>query len=284
MIDHNVLITKRSGEKAPFKKEKLIASLEQSGAGEEDIRQIVAFVVSRMTEGMSTRRVYQMAYAMLRKKSQKAAGKYRLKKAIFELGPTGYPFERFVAELLKYQGYETEVGKIIQGHCVQHEVDVIASRDNRKYMIECKFHSDPGKKSDVKVSLYIQSRFWDIETQWKKHPDAAHQFHQGWIVTNTRFTDDAMQFGKCAGLHLISWDYPGQGSLKDRIDISGFYPITVLDSLKKNEKENLLSQNIVICRYLNREALLKAGIQQNRIGKILKEAAEVTGDSKLISD
>jgi hypothetical protein len=284
MIDHNVLITKRSGEKVPFNKEKLIASLEQSGAGEEDIRQIVAFVVSRMTEGMSTRRVYQMAYAMLRKKSQKAAGKYRLKKAIFELGPTGYPFERFVAELLKYQGYETEVGKIIQGHCVQHEVDVIASRDNRKYMIECKFHSDPGKKCDVKVSLYIKSRFWDVEKQWKKQPDAANQFNQGWIVTNTRFTNDAMQFGKCAGLHLISWDYPDQGSLKDRIDISGFYPVTVLDSLRKHEKENLLSQDIVICRYLNREALLKAGIQQNRIGKILKEAAEVTGDSKLISD
>ncbi|MFU8842671.1 MAG: restriction endonuclease [Bacteroidales bacterium] len=278
MSDQKVLITKRSGDKVPFEKEKLVASLEQAGAGVEDIRQIAAMVLRRITEGMSTRKVYQMAYAMLRKKSQKAAGKYRLKKAIFELGPTGYPFERFVAELLRYQGYEVEVGKIVQGHCVQHEVDVIACRDNRKYMIECKFHSDPGKKSDVKVSLYIQSRFWDVEKQWKKQPGNANQFHQGWIVTNTRFTDDAMQFGKCAGLHLISWDYPEQGSLKDRIDISGFYPVTVLDSLKKNEKENLLAHDIVICRQLNREALLKAGIPQNRIDKVLKEAAEIIGD------
>jgi hypothetical protein len=278
MSDQKVLITKRSGDKVPFEEEKLRSSLEQAGAGEEDIHRIISQVTTQLTEGISTRKVYRLAYSLLRKRSKRAAGKYRLKKALFELGPTGYPFEQFVAELLKYQGYAVEVGKIVQGHCVQHEVDVVATKDHRKYMIECKFHGDPGRKSDLKVSLYIQARFHDIEKQWKKQPNGNTQFHQGWIVTNTRFTEDAMQFGKCTGLHLIAWDYPEQGSLKDRLDISGFYPITVIDSLKRNEKEELLSQNVVICRNLTREALLKAGIPQNRIDKVLKEAAEIIGD------
>ena len=150
------LITKRTGEKVPFDKQKLKRSLERSGASEEDISTIINQVNSRLVDGMSTHKVYQMAYAILRKKSNKVAGKYRLKKAIFELGPTGYPFERFVGELLKYQGYQVQIGQTIQGHCVSHEVDVIAEKANKKFMIECKFHQGGDKKSDVKVSLYIE--------------------------------------------------------------------------------------------------------------------------------
>ena len=164
--DNPILITKGNGQKALFNVQKLINSLDRSGAGEEDIEQVIHEVGLNLVDGMSTRRVYQMAYSILRKKSQRAAGKYRLKKAIFELGPTGYPFERFVGELLKNQGYKVEVGKIVKGHCVQHEVDVVAEKDDRKYMIECKFHSQPSRKRDVKVSLYIHSRYLDIEKVW----------------------------------------------------------------------------------------------------------------------
>jgi hypothetical protein len=228
---------------------------------------------------MSTHKVYQMAYSILRKKSSEVAGKYRLKKAIFELGPTGYPFERFVGELLKYQGYQVQVGQIVKGHCVDHEVDVIAEKENKKFMIECKFHQAPGKKSDVKVSLYIQSRFLDIEKQWNKQPKENLRFHQGWIVTNTRFTDDAVRFGQCAGLKLISWDYPEQGSLKQRIDIAGLHPITALNSLTKKEKQEILNMDIVLCRNLSAESLKKIGFRERRIQNILKEAADLIADN-----
>ncbi|OQX78791.1 MAG: ATPase [Bacteroidetes bacterium 4484_249] len=273
-------ITKRSGERVPFDNEKLKTSLERTGAGEQDIQEIIQLINSRLIDGMSTHKVYQMAYSILRRKSHHVAGKYRLKKAIFELGPTGYPFERFVGELLRYQGYQVQVGKIIKGHCVDHEVDVIAEKENKKFMIECKFHQTPGKKSDVKVSLYIQSRFLDIRKQWKKQSEENLRFHQGWIVTNTRFTEDAIRFGKCAGLQLISWDYPEQGSLKQRIDIAGLHPVTALSSITKKEKQALLEKDIVLCRNLKPENLIETGIKENRINKIMNEAAElITGNS-----
>lgn len=268
-------VTKRNGEKVPFDVQKLIDSLDRSGASHEEIEQIIREVGKILVEGISTHKVYQRAYAILRRKSNRVAGTYRLKKAIFELGPTGYPFERFVGELLKNQGYKVEVGKIVQGHCVQHEVDVVAEKDDRKFMIECKYHRGASKKSDVKVSLYIHSRFLDVEKQWNKEPREHLRYHQGWIVTNTRFTEDAMQYGKCSGMKLISWDYPQKGSLKQMIDQSGLHPITALQSMNKKEKQALLELDLVLCRNLDQIALAKIGIKQNRILKILNEAEEL---------
>lgn len=278
-----VYVTKQNGEKAPFSVQKLIDSLERAGASEEIIEAIVHEVGNNLVDGMSTHKVYRMAYTLLRKLSKKAAGKYRLKKAIFELGPTGFPFERFVAELLKNQGYHVEVGTLVQGHCVQHEVDVVAEKENRKYMIECKFHSDPGTKSDVKVSLYIHSRFLDIERAWKKKTNDPARFHQGWIITNTRFTQDALDYGKCAGLQMISWDYPAQGSLKDRIDLSGLHPITALQSLSKKEKQLLLEKDLVLCRNLRAEHLRDIGVRQAKLKRILEEAGELSGEKNAVT-
>jgi Holliday junction resolvase-like predicted endonuclease len=271
----NITITKRSGEKVLFDTNKLRASFERSGAGTDYIEEVIAEVKQKMTEGISTQKLYQLAYSILRKKSNHAAGRYRLKKAIFDLGPTGYPFEKFVGELLKNQGYKVEVGVIINGNCVQHEIDVLAEKDNRKYMIECKFHTDPHRKSDVKVALYIHSRFLDVEKEWLKNPDGINQIHQGWIVTNTRFTEDAVKFGKCAGLNMISWDYPASGSLRQRIDQSGLHPITALQNLTKKEKQEILNGNIVLSRDLTEDFLLSLGIPKRRISKIMKEVMDL---------
>ena len=265
-------ITKRNGEKVPFDVQKLIDSLDRSGASEENIQHVIHEVARNMVDGMSTRKVYQLAYSILRRKSKHAAGKYRLKKAIFELGPTGYPFERFVGELLKNQGYTVEVGQIVQGYCVQHEVDVVAEKNEHRYIIECKFHSDLSTKSDVKVSLYFHSRFLDIKKQWESRPDNHRAVHQGWLVTNTRFTEDALQYGRCAGLEMISWDYPERGSLKERIDVSGLHPITALQSLTKKEKQHLLEHNIVMCKDIDHETLESAGINRAKFKGIIKEA------------
>ena len=269
-------VTKRTGEKVPFDVQKLIDSLDRSGASETDIEQVVREVGKNMVDGMSTRKVYQLAYSILRKKSKQAAGKYKLKKAIFELGPTGFPFERFVGELLKNQGYQVQVGQVVKGFCVQHEVDVIAEKDDRRYVIECKFHSDLSTKSDVKVSLYFHSRFLDIKKQWEKQSNDHLLFHEGWLVTNTRFTEDALQYGECAGLRMISWDHPQKGSLRERIDISGLHPITALQSLTKREKQMLLEKDVVLCRDLDRSSLESAGIRRSGHEKILKEAEDIS--------
>ncbi|NOX46148.1 MAG: ATPase [Chlorobi bacterium] len=269
-------IRKKSGEKALFDPDKLRQSLERSGANPGDIETILKQVEEKIYDGISTHKLYQMAYAILRKISNYAAGRYRLKKAILQLGPTGYPFERFVGELLRHQGFEAEVGQIVQGNCVQHEVDVVAKKGDTKHMIECKFHSDTSRKSDVKVALYIHSRFLDVKKQWEKSPDENIKNYKGWVVTNTRFTEDAMQYGKCAGLNLLSWDYPQHRSLRQIVDEIGLHPITALQSLTVKEKQEILKTDVVLCRNITKEVLENAGIKGRRINAILKEARELS--------
>jgi hypothetical protein len=143
-------------------------------------------------------------------------------------------------------------------------------------MVECKYHH-PGRVCDVKIPLYIQARFKDVEEQWRLIPGHGTKFHQGWLVTNTRFTSDALRYGQCAGLHLMSWDHPVKESLKERIDRSGLYPLTCLSSLTRTEKQQLLDLGVVLCKEIcKKPALLsRAGVRPARFDAVLKEGAEL---------
>lgn len=277
MDKKGIFIVKMDGKKAVFDSSKLVSSLERSGANDVIISRILSHVEASLYEGISTKEIYKIAFSLLRKSSRPTAARYKLKKAIMELGPTGFPFEKFVGEILAHKGFSTNVGVIVKGHCVNHEVDVVAEKDEKHFMIECKFHSDQARHCNVKIPLYIHSRFLDVEKQWKKKPGHETKFHQGWIFTNTRFTTDAIQYGTCAGLMLVSWDYPKKGSLKDRIDEFGLYPITSLTTLTKGEKQMLLSRNKVLCMELchHPELLKSIGVSEKRQNNIMKEAHEI---------
>jgi hypothetical protein len=213
----------------------------------------------------------------LKLKSKSGSARYKLKKAIMELGPTGFPFEKFIGKILESEGFKTEVGVVMQGHCVTHEVDVSALKANEHYLVECKFHTEQGNICNVKIPLYIQSRFKDLEAQWLKQKDHSLKFHKGWIYTNTRFSSDAIQFGECAGLGLVSWDYPTQNSLKNKIDTSRLYPITTLPSLSKQEKLKILNKGIVLCSEIcdNPSLLDGLGMTVSKKKKILEEVNEL---------
>jgi len=249
-------------------------TLIKSGANLDIVENITSEIENHLFEGITFKEIYKTAFKKLKKHARPTAARYKLKKGIMELGPTGYPFENFVGELLKHQGFKVQVGVQVQGNCVEHEVDVVARKDNKHFMIECKYHSSFRTKCSVKIPLYIQSRFLDIEKQWAKKSDHKHKFHQGWIVNNTQFSKDAIEYGQCVGLKLIGWDYPKEGNLKDLISKSGLYPVTCLNTLKKNEKQALLNKNIVLCKQLceNQDVLNQIGIKQNRILKIMEDA------------
>ncbi len=273
----SINIIKYSGEVEEFNIEKLTNSLRRAKADESVVLKIAEEVQSRLKEGMTTKQIYQMAFKMLNGKSRVSASRYKLKKAIMELGPSGFPFEKFAGAILNNEGFRTKVGVIVQGNCVQHEVDVVAEKDNKHYMIECKFHSDQGRFCNVKIPLYIQSRFLDVERQWKKRKGHETKFHQGWVFTNTRFTSDAIKYAECAGLRLLSWDYPKENSLKQRIDRSGLHPLTSLNTITKREKIKLLKKDIVLCKEVhdNPQLLDEVGIPKTRHMSILKDSQEL---------
>lgn len=273
-MKQSINIVKYSGDVVAFDVDKLINSLRRAKASDAVIEEIVEHIKDTIYDGITTKKIYQTAFNMLKRKSRVSASKYKLKKAIMELGPSGFPFEKLVGKLLAHEGFETKVGVIVQGNCVQHEVDVIAQKDNYHYMIECKYHSDQGRFCNVKIPLYIHSRFLDVEKQWEHQKGHEAKLHKGGVYTNTRFTTDAMQYGKCVGLLLTSWDYPMGNGLKDRIDKSGFHPLTALTTLTKSEKIRLLDKGIVLCKELSETPSLlnEIGIDKSRQKKILEDS------------
>lgn len=155
----NIKIQKSSGEKVNFSLPKLKKSLRYSGASEKDTQQIIDIVRDELYQRISTREIYNRAYVLLKKKKAVFASKYKLKKTIYELGPTGFPFEHFIAEILSHSGYQVALGQYVQGKCVSHEIDVIARKHTEKLFVECKFHGEEGRNCDVKIPLYIHSRY-----------------------------------------------------------------------------------------------------------------------------
>ena len=264
-------ITKASGETAIFSEEKLRNSLERIGASPDQINGTIHEIVDKLYEGITTKKIYRMAFSLLKESSRHIAAKYHLKQAIMELGPSGFPFEKYVGEILAAQLYSTQVSVKVLGKCVSHEIDVVAKRGNVQLMVECKYHNLSGTFCDVKIPLYIHARFNDVSSIWLQSSKDLQ--YEGWLVTNTRFSSDAIQYGICAGLKLIGWDYPMHESLKDQIDRLALYPITCLTSLTKAEKQWLLDRRIVLCKemYDNDQLLEQLKIKSSRMDVIRQE-------------
>ena len=272
-----LLITKASGEQELFSRHKLEKSLQNAGATEEAISKIASEIERWILPGVTTKKIYREAFKLLRKERSASSGKYKLKQAIMELGPTGYPFEQFIGQIFEKRGFSTEVGVVVEGNCVSHEMDVIATDQAVQHLMECKYSTDRGKQVSVQVPLYVRSRVDDIIRKREKEDKYEGLSFTGWVVTNTRFSSDSIRFGECAGLKLLAWDYPSGKGLKDIIDEMKIYPLTVLHHLSKQDLKSLLAQDIVTCSQLlhNTEALDGLTMSERKKASLKKELTAV---------
>lgn len=275
MNTESLSIVKSDGTKEPFDIFKLKESLQNSGATEEVIEEISSHISSELEDGMTTREIYRHAFEILHKKAQPVALKYSLRHAVMELGPSGFPFEDYVAEIFKARGYEALTGQVVKGFCIPHEVDIVAWNDKKLIMAEAKFHNEHGMKSDVKVVLYIKARFDDLR-KVKFNYGHEREIDEAWLITNTKFTSTAIEYASCeGGLRLVGWNYPPVGNLQDMIMESKLHPITCLTSLNGREKKELLLQGVVLCQTLAEkpELLKNIGVNSEKSRAALEEIA-----------
>lgn len=269
-----MIITKQDGAREEFNSFKLRRSLLRAGASEKASGDVVSQIERGLKEGMGTGEIYKRAFSLLKKMKGTTASRYSMKRAVLALGPSGYPFEDFVAEIFKRKGFKTSVGKIIKGVCVEHEVDVIAKKGNGDCIeAELKFHNKLGLKSDLKVALYVHARFEDIRKAEKKR-GKTDCIKKGWLITNTKFTSNAIKYGKCVGLNMVSWNYPSRGNLQDMIEETGVQPITALTTISKKNAANLMRNKVVLCRNVrgNEHIMRSVGIKGAKIQQIIEES------------
>jgi Holliday junction resolvase-like predicted endonuclease len=272
-----MLIKKANGDIQEFKPEKLLNSLMRAGASPEHAQAIVKDVTAQIQPHMSTRKIYRIAHKYLRHYNKASVLRYSIKKALLRLGPSGYPFEQYIGEILSHAGYRVEVGVKIDGKCVTHEVDVFAENDQEIILVECKYRNNTEGSHDVKTALYVHSRHQDLRAALENtYPDKKIK---GWLVINTRFTADAMQFGECSGMILKSWKYPKNDSLEKMIEQMKLYPITVMSNLNNKQIKALIENNTILMKDLSRmdSSLISKilSISEKRASKIKQQAEEL---------
>lgn len=246
-VKSEITIVKANGKHETFDPEKLRFSLFHSGATEEATEEVLEHLVSSLHSGMTTHDIYKHAFDVLSKINKPVARSYSLRRAVMDLGPSGFPFEDFVAEILKAKGFECLTRQVILGGCVPHEVDVVAWNQKKLIMIEAKFHNELGTKSDLKVVLYVKARFDDIKDNVYNYGLNNRKVTDAWLVTNTKFSSTAIHYALCQNMTLIGWNYPERGNLQDMIEEEKLHPITCLTTLNRQEKKTLLTNGIVLC-------------------------------------
>ncbi|OGC83865.1 hypothetical protein A3D68_01515 [Candidatus Adlerbacteria bacterium RIFCSPHIGHO2_02_FULL_52_17] len=263
----DIVIAKSDGTTQLFDRNKLLFSLMRSGASNDMAEEITQDIERNVSSGVTTKEIYSRAFAHLKRHKHGTAARYSLKLAILNFGPSGFPFESYIAELFRAEGYKTKVDQIVRGACVEHEVDVVVYKKTETIYAEAKFHNTAGFKTDLKTALYVEARIEDIAAYHRS------TIARGLLVTNTKFTTYATEYSRCKGLELLGWEYPHGATLQDRIDKAGLYPVTALTTLNNSEKTALLKDRVVLCRALSEDtrAMSRAGISGKKADRVMEE-------------
>lgn len=279
MSPEPLFVIKADGSRETFDSSKLERSLKHAGASTRIVEDILNNIRETFLEETTTHEIYKRAFELLHKEEKPISLRYSLKRAIMELGPSGFPFEDYVAEILKTKGFETMTGQIVKGQFVEHEVDVVAWNDEKLIMVEAKFHNQLGVKTDLKVALYVKERFDDLSTQIFNYGGKDRKLDEGWLVTNTKFSSTAIEYGSHQGSHLVmvGWNYPLRGNLHDMVLEAKLHPLTCLVSLGIREKKELLDQGIVLCKTLleKPELLSSVGLNEEQKKEVLDEIQDL---------
>lgn len=251
-------------------------ALKRVGLGLKETADVLNELEQKLYDGITTKKIYAILYETLEKKKPELTHRYNLKRALFEIGPDGYSFETFISRLLERGGYETKTRQIIQGKCISHEIDVVATRDKKTYMVECKFHNQPGIKCRVQTILYVHSRYLDLKEGAKK--GKCVDFTKPWLITNTKFSDDVRDYAECMEIPLLGWGYP-KNSLEVMIDRSKCYPVSVIN-MSNDSLRRLLAKDIVTVHDIPENADRLASITgvSISIAKELVEKADYARD------
>ncbi len=280
------IIVKADGSSETFDPERLITSLQRAGAGNHTATRIAEIIAGTVVRGASSREIYARAFALLRKEGRPIAARYALRRALLELGPSGHPFEDFISHLFRAEGWQVETRKILQGKCVAHEIDLYASHPEQGVYLaaELKYHNDPSYKTDVKVALYVKSRFDDIFSYDAKA--RLCPIDRGLLITNTKFTSEAIAYAACAGVELLGWGYPSDNNLFMRMSRAKVYPITTLTGLSRAEKRLLIEQGVIAVDDIlhNRSVLNVLHLPPDRVGELLAETEGLLALSNVPGD
>jgi hypothetical protein len=189
-------------------------------------------------------------------------------------------FETFVRILLSENGFEVTGNQILQGSCIEHEVDAIARKDDETFFVEAKHHVGYHTLTGLDESRIAYAVLEDI-TDFVNKGKSSFRVNHAMIVTNTRYSEHARRYGDCKNILQIGWDSPKDCSLQSMIERRKLYPLSCLKGLKHDTRIRLVDCGIVIIKQLTEEdpeKLSKDASLPLEIVKIIVDKAKVSAE------
>ncbi|PIR58577.1 MAG: hypothetical protein COU70_00065 [Parcubacteria group bacterium CG10_big_fil_rev_8_21_14_0_10_35_15] len=238
------------GEKELFSPQKVYKSARRAGASKDLARKIVEWIEPKVWSGMKTLEIYKEVKKVLYQENPGVNLKFSLKVGMRKLGPSGFPFEKFVGEIFTRLGFEVKTNIYLSGSCLRdYEIDFLAKKGSLVYIGECKYRNIAGDKVHLDNVLANQARFLDLlDGSYFKTDMYKGCKIKSIMVTNERFTSRAITYSDCQGIELLGWRHPHNKGLEYLIESNNLYPITILPSLKGHLKDVLVLKETMLAK------------------------------------
>jgi len=273
-------VTKADGTKQPFDKQKIINTCLALQATPQQAQSIADKIEARVYEGIPTRKILQMIFRYMKKYRPEIGYQIDLKQALSMLRSRP-DFEIFIGKIFEAMGYEVKTNLILQGKCIEHEIDIVAKKKDETVLIEVKHHANPHTRSGLDVFLQLNSTLEDLREGYKEGKNDL-KFDRAILVCNTKISEHARKYALCRGLEFICWKFPKEWSLERIIEGYKLYPITFLKEVRREEAYKLADAGIVMINQLLDDAnkiCRVSGIDKQRVIQLQKAAKIILGIS-----
>ena len=203
-----IWVIKHDGSRQPFSQEKALNSILRAGVDKKQAGEILGIVESKLYSGITTKEIYKLVHSAIRGRvSLLQANFFRVREGLARMG--SFDFEKLVARVLESRGFSCQWNVMVGGRCIEHQIDVMAERGAKKYLVEVKHHRSEHRDCGLGDVVEMWGRLRDIE-----EGEQITEISGACLVTNTKFSQHACRFASCRGILLLGWRY----NSFDRVD------------------------------------------------------------------
>jgi hypothetical protein len=245
-----VFVRKIDGSQQPFDKDRVIMTCLRNGASKEAAFKIADRIEEAAYEGMRTKEILTLIWKHLGDYHPETQTRIDLRTALSLLRPPD--FEEYASLIMKDLGYSVQTNVILRGKCVEHEIDVIAQKNNLSTFVEVKHHNRPHTYTPLDVPMKVWATLQDVN-EGRKLGYHNVEFTSALVVCNTKFTDHARAYANCVGIEHLCWKSPPQNGIDDVIRQRSLYPVTMLKEVDRRLLRLLVENGIVLLKQLVHE-------------------------------
>ena len=220
-------ITKADGTKESFDKSKIIKTCMNADIDEGIANEIADYIDRILPDGSSTHKVHALVMEELDKRQVKNSALVQLRDAIADIDSKN--FEIYTKKILEAEGWKCKWNIIMQGACVDHQIDVLAQKDDDVFIVECKRHFNPHRFFGLYVSLQEKARMDDIIDGFAAGKSNV-KVTGSWIFTNAKFSEHAHIYCKAKNIRMTGWK-TGEFGIEFLIKKHNSYPVTILKEI-----------------------------------------------------